>query len=184
MAQDFQHTVDEGKHMLRLVQRYAKLELTDKMSAIITMLVLIVLVSIFSIVALFFIGMFVVTELNTLLNNMALSYAITGVALLLLCILIVLLRKAIIERPVTKQMKSMFFQDEHLNADIKVEKLKTQYEMLLTKERVQQSANRFVGNSGSIQSHAGYMRYISYGITAWHAYRSIRQIVKQFRRKR
>ena len=185
MSDALQSTLNDGKQIAKLARRYAKLEVTEKLSSVTSTLVLIAIITAVGMIALFCIGMFFVTELGNLTGNMAWGYAIVGLFFLLLCLIILLVRKALIDSPIRRSMISKFFKDEPMSDDINIEKLKTQYEILLVKERVQANTTSLMGGGMSSGSRAtGFMQYIAYGISAFRAYQSIRTIVHGFKKKR
>lgn len=112
MAEDnknIQNTLDESKHLWGLVQQYAKLEMVDKLTFILTILILGgVLVGLCTI-AIFCFSMFLVTKLEQSTGNLALSYAIVGVCLLVLAVIVLLLRKSLVTRPVISSLMKEFF---------------------------------------------------------------------------
>lgn len=122
MAEDnknIQNTLDESKHLWGLVQQYAKLEMVDKLTFILTILILGgVLVGLCTI-AIFCFSMFLVTKLEQSTGNLALSYAIVGVCLLVLAVIVLLLRKSLVTRPVISSLMKEFFDKQDFSENNK-----------------------------------------------------------------
>lgn len=122
MAEDnknLQNTLDESKRLWGLVQQYAKLEMVDKLTFILTILIVGgVLVGLCTI-AIFCFSMFFVTKLEHVTVSLALSYAIVGLCLLVLAVIVLLLRKSLVTRPIISSLMKEFFEKQDFSEDVK-----------------------------------------------------------------
>ena len=109
---DVQNTIEEGKQLWTLVSQYAKLEVVEKLTSLITMFILGGILFAVCSIALYCFCMYLVTFLATQTDNLALSYAIVGFALLLVGFLVYWFRKDIIVRPVIKSLMKEYFEEK------------------------------------------------------------------------
>jgi hypothetical protein len=180
-----QQTIDDGKRWWRLVQRYAKLEAADKLSSIVGALVLGAILLVFVLIAIGCLSIFAAHRLTVLTGDLALSYALVGVGWLLLCVLVLLVRKALIVRPLQKKFQHSFFKDERMKHGLEVEKLKTQYQLQLLQERMKDKARMTMsGSSDDDKNGSKIGRYVSYGITAYKTYRTLSKLRKMLKKKK
>ncbi len=106
---ELQNTLDEGKRLWALVQHYAKLELVDKLTFVMSVLIVGGILLGLCIVAVFCFCMFVVTRLGERTGDMGGSYCLVGFAVLVLALLFILLRKTLVTRPVIRSLMKEFF---------------------------------------------------------------------------
>ena len=122
MAEDnknLQNTLDESKRLWGLVQQYAKLEMVDKLTFILTILIVGgVLVGLCTI-AIFCFSMFFFSFLEHFTGSLALSYAIVGLCLLVLAVIVLLLRKSLVTRPIISSLMKEFFEKQDFGEDVK-----------------------------------------------------------------
>ena len=109
---DVQNTIEEGKQLWTLVSQYAKLEVVEKLTSLITVFILGGILFAVCSIALYCFCMYIVTLLATQTDNLALSYAIVGFALLLVGFLVYWFRKDIIVRPVIKSLMKEYFEEK------------------------------------------------------------------------
>jgi len=115
---NLQNTLDEGKHLWGLVQQYAKLEMVDKLTFVLTILIVGgVLVGLCTI-AIF--CMYIVAKIEQGTGNLALSYAIVGFVLLFIAFLVFLLRKALVTRPIITSLMKEFFEKQDFDESAKL----------------------------------------------------------------
>lgn len=106
---DMQQTLDEGRRMWGLVREYAKLEVVDKLSFVLSLLIVGgVLMCLFAI-ALYCLCMFIVARLTVSTGSEALSFLIVGFALMAVAGIFVYLRKSFVTRPVIRALMKEFF---------------------------------------------------------------------------
>lgn len=108
---NLQSTMDEGKRLWDLVQQYAKLELVDKLTFILTILIVGGIVLALGAIAIYCFSMFVVTQLAESTGNLALSYSIVGLALLVIAFIVIQLRATLVTKPVIKSLLKEFFHE-------------------------------------------------------------------------
>lgn len=110
--QNVQQAVDEGKQLWSLVQKYAKLELVERLTSIYTALILGGVLFVICSIALYCFCMYLVHVLEAQTENLALSFAIVGFALLLIGFLVFCFRNTLIIRPIIKSLIKDNFADE------------------------------------------------------------------------
>jgi len=180
-----QQTIDDGKRWWQLVQRYAKLEAADKLSSIVGALVLGAILLVFILIAIGCLSIYAAHRLTTMTGDIALSYALIGMGWLVVCVLVMLVRKSLIVRPLQKKFQHSFFKDERMKHGLEVEKLKTQYQLQLLQERMKDKARLSIsGTSDDDENGSKIGRYVSYGITAYKTYRTISKLRKMLKKKR
>ena len=104
-----QQTLDEGRRMWELVREYAKLEVVEKLSFVLSMLIVGgVLMCLFAIV-LYCLCMFFVARLTVTTGSEALSFLIVGFVLVAVAGIFVYLRKSFVTRPVIRALMKEFF---------------------------------------------------------------------------
>lgn len=107
--EDIVKTIDEGKKFINLVKDYSKLELIDKGSSIISMVILVITIIALSTIAIFCLCMALYHCIVAKTNDPALSYSIITLALLLVCLIIIIARKSLIDNKVIKYLSNLFF---------------------------------------------------------------------------
>ncbi len=105
-------TIEEGKRLWSLVGQYAKLEMVDKLTFVLTLLIVGGMMLGLCTIAIYCFSMFFVTKLAEHTGDMALSYCIVGFILLLLAVIILLLRSVIVTTPLIKSLMRKFFEEE------------------------------------------------------------------------
>lgn len=110
--QDVQNSIDEGKHLWLLVQKYAKLELVDKLTSVFTIFILGGVLFAICSIAIYCFCMYLVYLLEAQTGNLSLSFAIVGIGLLLVGFLIYWFRKPLIVRPIIKSLMKDYFEEE------------------------------------------------------------------------
>jgi hypothetical protein len=63
--------------------------------------------------------MFFVTKLEHFTGSLALSYAIVGLCLLVLAVIVLLLRKSLVTRPIISSLMKEFFEKQDFSEDVK-----------------------------------------------------------------
>lgn len=98
----------ELKKYLELQKEYTKLEITEKLSILLSTLILVSLVAILGVVVLFHLSFTLVYVLAPWVGGLMASYALIACFHLLLIALIVLFRKRLIIRPTVKFIAGLF----------------------------------------------------------------------------
>lgn len=114
---DLQNTIDEGKQLWLLVEKYAKLELVEKLTFLLTVFILGGILFALASIALYCFCMYLVTALEAQIGNMALSYVIVGMVLLLAAFLIYLFRKNLISKPLIRSLMKEYFEEKEDDED-------------------------------------------------------------------
>ena len=107
--------IDRLESLLREMKKYvdiqtdlAKLEFTEKLSIIFSRAILVVVISVLGLLVLLNCSFMLVYVLNDYLNNIVLSYGITGAIFLFISILIYRKRDQLITQPVVNFLGKLF----------------------------------------------------------------------------
>lgn len=106
---DVNKILDEGRHLLKLSGRYLKLEAIDKLSVLLTVLVVAGFAFAFGMSAIFFICLGIVKKLTLVIGDEAQALFIVGGSLLVVIVIFVLLRKRLVTNPVIKALARELF---------------------------------------------------------------------------
>ncbi|ADV44796.1 phage holin family protein [Bacteroides helcogenes] len=110
--ENIQQLFIEFKKYLELQKEYTKLEVTEKLSVLLSTLILVLLVGILGVVVLFHLSFTLVYVLAPLVGGLIASYALIACFHLLLIILLVLFRKTIIINPTVKFLAGLFLDNK------------------------------------------------------------------------
>ena len=114
---DLQNTIDEGKQLWLLVEKYAKLELVEKLTFLLTVFILGGILFALASIALYCFCMYLVTAHEAQIGNLALSYVIVGGMLLLAALLIYWFRKNLISKPLIRSLMKEYFEERDDDED-------------------------------------------------------------------
>lgn len=106
--ENIQQLFIEFKKYLELQKEYTKLEITEKLSILLSTLILVLLVVILSVVVLFHLSFTLVYVLAPLVGGLIASYALIACFHILLIVLLVLFRKKLIINPTVKFIAGLF----------------------------------------------------------------------------
>ncbi len=109
--QEISDTIDESKKFVNLVKNYSKIEIVDKGSSIISIIITIIVVIAIMTIILFCICMAIYHTLLIKTEDPVFSYLMIGGGLLLFCLIIILLRKHLILNPVIKLLADILFKE-------------------------------------------------------------------------
>lgn len=109
MDKEYQKFLDEAKDYARLRYDLLKLELLEKSSQIIAIIVLILILVGTGVIALTYLSLAAVQYVNTLLGSHSLGYCIFGGVFVILALLVLIFRKQIILNPLLKQLSKIMF---------------------------------------------------------------------------
>lgn len=98
----------ELKKYLELQKEYTKLELTEKLSILLSTLILVLLVIILGVVVLLHLSFMLVYVLAPLVGGLKISFGITSLLHILLIVLLVRFRKKLIINPTVKFIAGLF----------------------------------------------------------------------------
>ena len=107
-VENIQQLFIEFKKYLELQKEYTKLEVTEKLSILLSTLILVLLVVIRGVVVLFHLSVTLVYVLAPLVGGLIASYALIACFHVLLIILLVLFRKRLIINPTVKFIAGLF----------------------------------------------------------------------------
>ena len=107
-VENIQQLFIEFKKYLELQKEYTKLEVTEKLSILLSTLILVLLVVILGVVVLFHLSFTLVYVLAPLVDGLIASYALIACFHVLLIILLVLFRKRLIINPTVKFIAGLF----------------------------------------------------------------------------
>ena len=109
---DIKQTIEESKRLSSLYKDYLKLEIIDKGSSLFSTLVLIIAIIALATIAIFCICMAIYHSLVIKTNDPILSYSIIALSLLFICLIIILLRKKLIDNTLIKLFSKVLFNGE------------------------------------------------------------------------
>jgi len=107
--------VEETKSYLELQKQYVRLELTEKLTILLSTMVLVLLLVILGMVALFYLSFALAYVLEPLVGGLMGSFAIITLFLLLIMIAIYMMRKQIIINPIVRFLAKLFLQEDSFN---------------------------------------------------------------------
>lgn len=102
----------EIKRYYQLQKEYVKLDFAEKISYILSILILVFVLTGIGIISLFYLTMSLVHALDHLLGSVALSYLVAGVINILVVALIYVFRRKLIFEPIIHLIAKMFLEDE------------------------------------------------------------------------
>lgn len=102
----------EIKNYVLLQRDYFKLDLVEKLSILVSALVVAVLLMAFVTIGLFYLSFSVVYALEPLIGSLTGSYAVVGGLFFLLAVIVYVLRKPLIIVPLINFLGKLFLQDE------------------------------------------------------------------------
>ncbi|MDR0895504.1 MAG: phage holin family protein [Prevotellaceae bacterium] len=98
----------EFKKYLELQKEYTKLELTEKLSVLLSTMVLVLLLIVLGMIALFYLSLTFAYVLSPLVGGLVVSYGIIAAFHLLLILLIAVFRKKLIIHPMVRFLAELF----------------------------------------------------------------------------
>lgn len=99
---------EEGKKLFKLEADYLRLELVEKMTLLISTLILILILLILGMVALFYLSFTLAYKLEQILGSLTWSYAVISGFILLLMAIVYLFRRKLIINPLTHFLSGLF----------------------------------------------------------------------------
>lgn len=102
----------EIKKYIELQGQYIKLDLVEKLTILISTLILICILIVLGMTALFYFSFMLVYTIDSFVNNIIASYAIIGCCILIIGIVIYTLRKKIIFQPMVNFLAKLFLEDK------------------------------------------------------------------------
>lgn len=114
--ENIQQLFIEFKKYLELQKQYTKLEITEKLTVLLSTLILVLTVIILSMVALFYLSFTIAYMLTPYVGGVTTSFGIIACFHVLLIVLLISFRKTIIINPMLKFIAGLFF-DKTTNND-------------------------------------------------------------------
>lgn len=112
LNEELRRTADEGKRLWTLVSRYARLEIVDKSTFILSGLLLGGVLVGLAVVAIFCLSMFLITLLQAWGMSEPVSYVVIALLLIAMGVVVIWKRESIITRPLLKVLLREFFTEE------------------------------------------------------------------------
>lgn len=110
--ENFRQLFIEFKKYLNLQKEYAKLEITEKLTTLLSALVLLLVVVIFGMVALFYLSFALAYVLGPHVGGLMVSFSIIACFHILLIILVIVFRKKLIINPMVNFIAGLFFDND------------------------------------------------------------------------
>ncbi len=101
----------EVKKYLSLQKKYTQLEIAEKMTVLLSTLILVLIVIILSMVALFYMSFTFAYWLAPVFGSIMASFALITTVIILLIIAVITFRKTLIVNPMAKFIASLFIQE-------------------------------------------------------------------------
>lgn len=111
IPQNFNELIQEIRQYILLQKEYTKLELTEKLTVLLSFLILILLVIILGMVALFYFSFAIAYVIAPAVGGLKISFTLIGCFCLLLITAIYVFRKKIIIDPMTRFLANLFIND-------------------------------------------------------------------------
>ena len=105
----------EVKKYLSLQKQYTQLEIAEKLTVLLSTLILILIVIILSMVALFYLSFTIAYLLTPVLGSLLLSFALITCFIVLLAIVVVRFRKSLIINPMARFIANLFISNPNKN---------------------------------------------------------------------
>ena len=109
---NLQDLLAECKKYMELQKDYLKLDLVEKLTILISTLILICVLIVLGMTALFYFSFMLVYTIDSFVNNIIASYAIISGCILLLGIAIYIFRQKIIFQPMVNFLARLFLEDK------------------------------------------------------------------------
>ncbi|MBO5080139.1 MAG: phage holin family protein [Bacteroidaceae bacterium] len=109
---NLQSLFTEVKHHLDLQKDYIKLDITHKLTVLLSTLILILVLVVMGMIALFYLSFTLAYMLEPLVGSLTTSYAIITGGILLLGLVIYLFRQRLIIQPLTTFLANLFLNDK------------------------------------------------------------------------
>ena len=137
--ENIQQLFFDFKKYLKLQKKYTQLEVAEKLTILLSTLILVLLIVILGMVALFYLSFTLAYILDPIVGGLMVSFAMISCFHILLIVLIVVFRKKIIINPMTKFIAGLFI-DNNKNKNIMNMNDTVQTEILTLEDLQQQKA--------------------------------------------
>jgi hypothetical protein len=110
-AESFQQLYADVKKYVELQAEYLKVEFVEKLTIIVSALLIIIIITVLAIAALFYLFFSLAYALEPLLGSMAISFALISGIYVLLILFLVILRKQLVINPLVKFLSKLFLKN-------------------------------------------------------------------------
>jgi len=110
-AESFQQLYADVKKYVELQAEYLKVEFVEKLTILVSTLLIIILITVLAVAALFYLFFSLAYALEPLLGSLAVSFAIISGIYVLLISFLVILRKRLIINPLVKFLSNLFLKN-------------------------------------------------------------------------
>jgi len=110
-AESFQQLYADLKKYVELQAEYLKVEFVEKLTILVSTLLIIILITVLAVAALFYLFFSLAYALEPLLGSLAVSFAIISGIYVLLISFLVILRKRLIINPLVKFLSNLFLKN-------------------------------------------------------------------------
>jgi Protein of unknown function (DUF1469). len=107
-VENFQQLYDEVKKYVLLQAEYVKVEFVEKLTILLSTLLIISLVIVLAIIALFYLFFAIAYAVESLVGSLSLSFGIISVIYFALIALLVLFRKRLVVNPLVRFLSDLF----------------------------------------------------------------------------
>ena len=109
---NLQSLFTEVKHYVDLQKEYVKLDITQKLTVLLSTLILILILVVLGMIALFYLSFTLAYLLEPLVGSLTVSYAIISAGILLIAMAIYGCRKRLIIQPLTNFLANLLLNDK------------------------------------------------------------------------
>ena len=110
-AESFQQLYADLKKYVELQAEYLKVEFVEKLTILVSTLLIIILITVLAVAALFYLFFSLAYALEPLLGSLAVSFAIISGIYVLLILFLVILRKRLVINPLVKFLSNLFLKN-------------------------------------------------------------------------
>ena len=110
-AESFQQLYADVKKYVELQAEYLKVEFVEKLTILVSTLLIIIIITVLAIAALFYIFFSLAYVLEPLLGSLAISFALISGIYVLLILFLVILRKRLVINPLVKFLSKLFLKN-------------------------------------------------------------------------
>ena len=110
-AESFQQLYADLKKYVELQAEYLKVEFVEKLTILVSTLLIIIIITVLAIAALFYLFFSLAYALEPLLGSLAISFAIISGIYVLLILFLIILRKQLVINPLVKFLSKLFLKN-------------------------------------------------------------------------
>ena len=110
-AESFQQLYADVKKYVELQAEYLKVEFVEKLTILVSTLLIIIIITVLAIAALFYLFFSLAYALEPLLGSLAISFAIISGIYVLLILFLVILRKRLVINPLVNFLSKLFLKN-------------------------------------------------------------------------